>query len=81
MVVGGTDMFGKADTTKLLQEELYEQVWAEPMTKLAQQYGLSDRGLSKICERMGIPVPGRGYWAKIQNGKVLPRTKLPAIKQ
>jgi len=81
MAVGGTGMFGKADTTKLLREELYEQVWAEPMTKLAQQYGLSDRGLSKICERMGIPVPGRGYWAKIQNGKVLPRTKLPAIKQ
>ena len=36
---------------ELTREELYAQVWAEPMTKLAQRYGLSDRGLAKICTR------------------------------
>lgn len=50
---------------ELTREELYAQVWAEPMTKLAQRYGLSDRGLAKICTRMGIPVQvvatGPGY--------------------
>jgi hypothetical protein len=56
--------------TELTREELYAQVWAEPMTKLAQRYGMSDRGLAKVCTRMGIPVPGRGYWARVQSGQV-----------
>ena len=50
------------------------------MTKLAQRYGLSDRGLAKTCDRMGISVPGRGYWAKVHSGRVPPQTKLPKIK-
>jgi hypothetical protein len=29
---------------------------------------------------MGIPVPGRGYWAKVQSGRVPRQTKLPKIK-
>ena len=66
--------------TELTREELYAQVWAEPMTRLALRYGLSDRGLAKTCERMGIPVPGRGYWAKVQSGRVPPQAKLPKIK-
>jgi hypothetical protein len=65
---------------ELTREELYELVWAEPIMKLAGQYGLSDRGLAKICDRMGIPVPGRGYWAKVQSGQSPPQPKLPKIK-
>jgi hypothetical protein len=65
---------------ELTRDELYELVWAEPMTKVARRYGLSDRGLAKICDRMGIPVPGRGYWAKVQSGKVPPQVKLPKIR-
>lgn len=65
---------------ELTREELYELVWAEPIMKLARQYGLSDRGLAKICDRMGIPVPGRGYWAKVQSGQSPPQPKLPGIK-
>lgn len=30
------------------------------------RYGLSDVGLVKICKKLGIPVPGRGYWAKVK---------------
>jgi hypothetical protein len=72
---------GRGDQrTELSREELYTQVWAEPMIKLARRYGLSDRGLAKICTRMGIPVPGRGYWARLQSGQVPPQTKLPKIK-
>jgi len=48
-------------SAELTREELYAQVWAEPMTKVAKHYGLSDRGLAKTCARMGVPVPGRGY--------------------
>ena len=72
---------GRGDhCTELTREELYAQVWAEPMTRLAQRYGLSDRGLAKICTRMGIPVPGRGYWARVQSGQVPRQTELPKIK-
>jgi hypothetical protein len=46
------------------REELYRQVWETPMSRLAKQYGLSDNGLAKICNRIRVPYPPRGYWAK-----------------
>jgi hypothetical protein len=49
------------ETIRLNREELYEQVWSTPMTKLAKQYQISDVGLAKICKKLKIPVPGRGY--------------------
>lgn len=39
------------------------------MVEVAKEYGLSDRGLAKLCERNGIPVPPRGYWAKKHAGQ------------
>lgn len=44
------------------------------MTSLAQELGISDRGLAKICNRHRIPVPPRGYWAKVAAGE---RPKVP----
>jgi len=44
--------------------QLYEQVWKQPMSKLARTYGISDVALAKVCRRLKIPLPGRGYWAK-----------------
>jgi hypothetical protein len=49
------------------------------MQKLAELYGLSDRGLSKTCERHLVPVPGRGYWAKIEAGQQVKKTPLRAV--
>ena len=46
--------------------ELYELVWAKPMTHLAKELGLSDVGLRKICVKFGIPLPLRGHWARLQ---------------
>lgn len=54
------------------REQLFQRVWEFPLHKLAAQYGLSDVGLAKACERMSIPVPGRGYWAKKAAGKAVP---------
>lgn len=54
--------------TVLSRRDLYELVWATPVTKLANQFGISDRGLAKICERHRIPTPPRGYWAKLEAG-------------
>ena len=55
------------------REALHALVWSEPMRDLAKRFGLSDRGLAKICAAADIPVPSRGYSAKRQAGhKVRP---------
>ena len=59
--------------------ELYELVWAKPMTHLAKELGLSDVGLRKICVKYGIPLPLQGYWSRLQFGKQDPRPELPFV--
>ena len=62
------------------RNKLYEEAWAEPMHKLAKKYNLSDVGLAKICKKLKIPLPGRGYWAKKAAGKLVKkRPTLPKI--
>ncbi len=56
--------------------ELYALVWAEPMIKVAEKYGVSGNGLAKACQKAGIPVPERGYWAKLQAGKAVKQPPL-----
>lgn len=56
---------------------LYEEVWAEPVYKVAQRYGVSNVAIAKTCKKMHIPVPGRGYWNKIQSGKKMDKIPLP----
>jgi len=64
------------------REQLYEQVWSVPIWTLCEQYGLSDNGLRKICRRLNVPVPPRGYWAKVEAGHKARKTVLPtAAKQ
>ncbi|WP_454844978.1 hypothetical protein [Pseudomonas farris] len=56
---------------------LLGEVWSEPVQVVAPRYGLSDVGLKKLCTRLQIPTPPRGYWAKLKAGKrVPPRPKL-----
>lgn len=64
---------------RLTREELYKRVWSSPMYKVAAEFGLSGPGLKKICERHGIPTPGRGYWQKLQHGKKPHRPPLPDL--
>lgn len=58
-------------------EALYTLVWTVPMTKLALEFQLSDRGMAKFCQRERIPVPPRGYWAKLAAGHAVRQTPLP----
>ncbi|KTB62500.1 MULTISPECIES: hypothetical protein [Pseudomonas] len=44
--------------------ELFEKVWQTPMVKLAHEIGVSDVAVAKACRKAGIPLPGRGHWAK-----------------
>jgi hypothetical protein len=59
---------------------LYDEVWKQPMWTLAKKYGISDVGLAKACRKLGVPLPGLGYWAKKAAGKKVPkRPPLPAL--
>lgn len=69
------------ETVYLKREELYKMVWSEPVSKLARGYGLSDRGLGKICKRLEIPVPGRGYWQMKKKGLQMPVALLRPTKK
>lgn len=62
------------------REELYALVWSTPMQKLAETYGLSDRGLAKTCQRHLVPVPSRGYWARVEAGQTVKRTPLRPVE-
>ncbi len=63
--------------TDLTRRELYDLVWAQPMKTLAATFSLSDVGLKKKCAKLEIPMPERGYWAKVQAGKAVVQTPLP----
>lgn len=58
---------------------LFERVWSTPISKLAEEWGLSGPGLAKACRRLKIPVPPRGYWAKVAAGKKVRRAQLPKL--
>lgn len=64
----------------LTREELHELVWSTPILKLSQEYGLSDRGLGKICARHLVPTPPRGYWAKLEAGQPVKKTPLRSVE-
>jgi hypothetical protein len=56
-------------STVISRRSMYELVWSKPMTKAAQDFGISDVALKKICQKHRVPTPPRGYWAKREAGK------------
>ncbi len=66
----------KNTSRSLTRQELYNLVWKKPAMQIAKEYGLSDRGLGKLCERNGIPTPPRGYWARISAGQKIKKPPL-----
>ena len=59
------------------REELYKEVWDQPLVKLAPKYGISAVALGKVCDKLQIPLPGRGYWIKKEFGKPVEQLPLP----
>src|SRR6185312_3983874 len=66
------------DRLTLTRQELYELAWSKPMVELARDFGISDVALAKRCRTLRIPVPGRGYWARVDAGQA-PRR--PALQE
>ena len=66
--------------SRYVREKIYEEIWSEPIQQVAKRYKISDVGLAKVCRKLNIPRPGRGYWAVKAAGKPIPkRPPLPEL--
>ena len=63
----------------LTREGLHAEVWTTPLSTLARTYGISDVALGRICQKLSVPRPGRGYWAKVRGGENVEPTPLLPI--
>ncbi|MBX9660348.1 MAG: hypothetical protein K2X00_17455 [Nitrospiraceae bacterium] len=61
----------------VVKHNLHDQVWSTPMARLAKEYGISDVALAKICKKLNVPYPGRGYWRRKETGKAVKQLPLP----
>ncbi len=59
---------------------LYEQVWSEPALTVAKSYGVSSVWLGKVCRQLNVPVPPRGYWARVRSGGKVKKPPLPKLR-
>jgi hypothetical protein len=56
---------------RVTREELYEMVWEKPLIRLAAEFGITGNGLAKMCDRLDVPYPPRGHWAKKEAGSLV----------
>lgn len=59
------------------RQSLYAEVWAEPMTTVANRLGLQHWKLREVCTRHNIPTPPSGWWTKKRLGRRVEQTPLP----
>lgn len=78
--VGESHTENTRDRFPVSRETLYTQVWAKPMTTLGIEYGVSSSYLARICTRLNVPRPERGYWAKLAVGKAVDQPGLPVAR-
>ncbi len=71
---------GRKGPRRITRQELYDLVWAKPMVHAGTDLGISGNGLAKVCRKLDVPYPPRGYWAKLAAGKAPPAAALPERK-
>ncbi|PUB84840.1 MAG: hypothetical protein DBP02_07505 [gamma proteobacterium symbiont of Ctena orbiculata] len=59
---------------------MFALVWERPATVVARELGISDVALGKLCRRLQVPKPPRGYWARVASGKTPRKPPLPAYR-
>lgn len=64
----------------LTREALYKLVWSEPMLKVGARYKVSSSYMARVCRRLNVPRPERGYWSKLAVNKAPPAPALPDLQ-
>jgi hypothetical protein len=59
------------------RQELYDLIWSASAVKLSTDFGISSVAIVKRCKRLNVPVPPRGYWAKVAAGQRPRKAPLP----
>ncbi len=62
-------------TLETSRSELHALVWSKPTRDCAEQLGMSDTGLAKLCRRNDVVRPPNGYWLRSIKRKVPPALK------
>jgi hypothetical protein len=75
----------RTNAIKRLQQDydrkvLYEQIWSEPALTVAKGYGVSSVWLGKVCRLLNVPVPPRGYRARVRSGGKGRKSPLPVLR-
>lgn len=63
------------------REDLFALVWEKPTVEVAKELGVSDVAVAKLCKRLQVPKPPRGYWARVETGQTPRRAPLRAFRQ
>ncbi len=66
---------------EMSREELFALVWERPTREIAIELGVSDVAVGKLCEKMQVPKPPRGYWARVEAGQTPRRPALKAFRE
>lgn len=64
----------------LKRDELFHLVWSSPVSNVAKVLGISDVALAKICQKLDVPRPPRGYWQQVSSGQKPKRPTLPKAR-
>ncbi|HEX5264246.1 MAG TPA: TetR family transcriptional regulator [Phenylobacterium sp.] len=67
----------KPPTVSMSRRALFDLVWSKPLTVIAEDLSITRNGLAKVCDRLLIPYPGRGYWSKPKAVRQAGRPSLP----
>lgn len=65
---------------RVTRDQLYNLIWSKPITKVAEEIGVSDSMIIKACKKLDVPRPPAGHWAKVRAGKKTTIRKLKPKK-
>ncbi|MDF1775733.1 MAG: hypothetical protein P1V13_06880 [Rhizobiaceae bacterium] len=65
----------------ITSEELFALVWEKTTQEVAKDFGVSDVAIAKLCARLQVPKPPRGYWARVSSGQTPRRPPLAAFRE
>ncbi|HWA60728.1 MAG TPA: TetR family transcriptional regulator [Caulobacteraceae bacterium] len=65
----------------LSRAQLHALVWSQPMAAAGKALGITGGGLAKVCDRLLIPYPGRGYWTRARVAEPPPPPPLPGVDE